>query len=98
MRADLDLLGQVLNQPQPAGARAGPARAAARIAGLVAVVPHNRDDEEAPRRFATAQKAARESGDRTMTAWVPARHGTGMGTGTGTQWCPGPDPLRAPVA
>lgn len=75
MQADLDLLGQVLNQPHPAGARADLARTAAGIAGLVAVVQHDRGDKkDAFRWFATAEKAARESGDRKMTAWVLARH------------------------
>ncbi|MEV0875915.1 transcriptional regulator [Streptomyces sp. NPDC049950] len=75
MQADLDLLGQVLNQPHPAGARADLARTAAGIAGLVAIVQHDRGDKgDAFRWFATAEKAARESGDRRMTAWVLARH------------------------
>lgn len=75
MQADLSLLGQVLNQPHPASARADLARTAAGIAGLVAIVQHDRGDKnDAFRWFATAQKAARESGDRRMTAWVLARH------------------------
>ncbi|MFF5663449.1 transcriptional regulator [Streptomyces griseofuscus] len=75
MQADLVLLGQVLNQPHPARARADLARTAAGIAGLVAIVQHDRGDkQDAFRWFATAEKAARESGDRRMTAWVLARH------------------------
>ncbi|MFC9602429.1 transcriptional regulator [Streptomyces niveus] len=75
MQADLTLLGQVLNQPHPASARADLARTAAGIAGLVAIVQHDRGDKkDAFRWFATAEKAARESGDRRMTAWVLARH------------------------
>ncbi|MEV7087567.1 transcriptional regulator [Streptomyces sp. NPDC093085] len=75
MREDLDLLGQVLNQPHPAGARADLARTTAGIAGLVAIVQHDRGEKgDAFRWFETAEKAARESGDRRMTAWVLARH------------------------
>lgn len=45
------------------------------IAGLVAIVQHDRGDKgDAFRWFATAEKAAHESGDRRMTAWVLARH------------------------
>ncbi|MFJ7130454.1 helix-turn-helix domain-containing protein [Streptomyces sp. NPDC098101] len=75
MRSDLDLLGQVLNQPHPAKDRADLARTTAGIAGLVAIVQHDRGDQrDAFRWFTTAEKAARESGDRRMTAWVLARH------------------------
>ncbi|MFB7452936.1 transcriptional regulator [Streptomyces sp. NPDC056194] len=75
MRDDLDLLGQVLHRPHPARERAELARTAAGIAGLVAIVQHDRGDQrDAHRWFATAERAARESGDRRMTAWVLARH------------------------
>ncbi|GEB57420.1 transcriptional regulator [Streptomyces gardneri] len=75
MRGDLDLLGQVLNWAHPARDRADLARTAAGIAGLVAIVQHDRGDQrDAFRWFATAERAARESGDRRMTAWVLARH------------------------
>ncbi|MFJ4870486.1 helix-turn-helix domain-containing protein [Streptomyces sp. NPDC088757] len=75
MRSDLDLLGQVLNQPHSAKDRADLARTTAGIAGLVAIVQHDRGDQrDAFRWFTTAEKAARESGDRRMTAWVLARH------------------------
>lgn len=75
MQGDLDLLGQVLNQPHPASARADLARTAAGIAGLVAIIEHDRGEKDEARGwFATAEKAARESGDRRMTAWVLARH------------------------
>ncbi|MGW8768254.1 transcriptional regulator [Streptomyces sp. NPDC055815] len=75
MQADLDLLGQVLNRSHPARERAELARTAAGIAGLVAIVQHDRGDQrDAHRWFATAERAARESGDRRMTAWVLARH------------------------
>jgi hypothetical protein len=75
MRADLDLLRDVLNRPHPAAARTQLARTAAGIAGLVAIVQHDRGDQrEAHRWFATAERAARESGDRQMLAWTLARH------------------------
>lgn len=75
MREDLDLLREVLNRPHPAGDRAELARTAAGITGLVAIVQHDRGDKrDAYRWFSTAEKAARESGDQRMTAWVLARH------------------------
>ncbi|MFE7586417.1 transcriptional regulator [Streptomyces gardneri] len=75
MRGDLDLLGQVLNRSHPARDRVELARTAAGIAGLVAIVQHDRGDQrDAFRWFATAERAARESRDRRMTAWVLARH------------------------
>ncbi|MEU6215433.1 hypothetical protein ABZ891_36760 [Streptomyces sp. NPDC047023] len=41
----------------------------------MAIVQHDRGDQaDAHRWFATAAKAARESGDRRMTAWVLGRH------------------------
>ncbi|MEV7183406.1 transcriptional regulator [Kitasatospora sp. NPDC093102] len=75
MMGDLDLLGEVLNRPHPARTRADLARTAAGIAGLVAIVQHDRGDQrDAYRWFATAEQAARESGDQRMIAWVLARH------------------------
>ncbi|WP_175408530.1 transcriptional regulator [Streptomyces sp. TRM64462] len=75
MYGDLVLLREVLNRPHPAKARADLARTAAGIAGLVAIVQHDRGDQrEAYRWFATAERAARESADPRMTAWVLARH------------------------
>ncbi|MEU3631199.1 transcriptional regulator [Streptomyces fradiae] len=75
MRADLDLLRDVLARPHPAGARADLVRTAAGMAGLVAIIQHDRGDQpDAARWFATAERAARESGDRRVTGWVLARH------------------------
>ncbi|OEJ21539.1 transcriptional regulator [Streptomyces agglomeratus] len=75
MQSDLDLLREILSRPHPAKARADLARTAAGIAGLVAIIQHDRGDErDAFRWFTTAERAARESGDRRMTAWVLARH------------------------
>ncbi|MFD9453457.1 helix-turn-helix domain-containing protein [Streptomyces sp. NPDC059985] len=74
MHTDLDLLAQVMRRPHPAADRTELARTAAGIAGLVAIVQHDRGDQaDAFRWFATAERAGRESGDRRMTAWVLAR-------------------------
>lgn len=74
MRQDLALLGQALARPHPVRERADLARTAAGIAGLVAIVQHDRGDQpDAHGWFSTAARAARESGDRRMTAWVLAR-------------------------
>ncbi|MFJ4186786.1 helix-turn-helix domain-containing protein [Kitasatospora sp. NPDC089509] len=75
MLSDLGLLQNVLHRPHPARARADLARTAAGIAGLVAIVQHDRGDQRgAFQWFATADRAARESGDQRMLAWVLARH------------------------
>ena len=75
MSRDLDLLRDVLSRPHPATARAELARTAAGITGLVAIIQHDRGDQrDAHGWFATAEQAARESGDRHMLAWVLARH------------------------
>ncbi|MET8747714.1 transcriptional regulator [Streptomyces sp. NPDC004728] len=75
MREDLTLLAAVLRRPHPARDRTDLARTAAGISGLVAIVQHDRGDQaDAHRWFTTAAKAARESGDRRMTAWVLGRH------------------------
>lgn len=75
MAADVGLLREVLARPHPAGDRADLARTAAGIAGLVAIIQHDRGDErDAYGWFTTAEKAARESGDTRMRAWVLARH------------------------
>ncbi|MFC9595932.1 hypothetical protein ACFTUC_39830 [Streptomyces sp. NPDC056944] len=75
MREDLALLAAFLRQPHPARDRTDLARTAAGISGLVGIVQHDRGDQaDAHRWFATAARAARESGDRRMTAWVLGRH------------------------
>ncbi|MFD7901694.1 helix-turn-helix domain-containing protein [Kitasatospora sp. NPDC059747] len=75
MLSDLDLLRDVLNRPHPTRTRAELARTAAGITGLVAIVQHDRGDQRgAFQWFATAERAARESGDQRMLAWVLARH------------------------
>ncbi|ORT54226.1 transcriptional regulator [Streptomyces sp. CB03238] len=75
MQTDLDLLHEVLARPHPVQVRADLARTTAGLAGIVAIIQHDRGDQpDAARWFSTAEKAARESGDRRMTAWVLARH------------------------
>ncbi|URN16396.1 MULTISPECIES: helix-turn-helix domain-containing protein [Streptomyces] len=75
MRADLDLLRHTLARPHSTRARARLVRTTAGLAGLVAIIQHDRGDQpDAARWFSTAERAARESGDRRVTAWVLARH------------------------
>lgn len=75
MREDLALLATVLRWPHPARDRTDLARTAAGISGPVAIVQHDRGDQaDAHRWFATAARAAPESGDRRMTAWLLGRH------------------------
>ncbi|GAB2741142.1 transcriptional regulator [Kitasatospora kifunensis] len=75
MATDLDLLRDVLSRPHPVTARVDLARTAAGITGLVAIIQHDRGDQrDSHGWFATAEQAARESGDRHMLAWVLARH------------------------
>ncbi|MGA5820870.1 helix-turn-helix transcriptional regulator [Kitasatospora sp. NPDC094028] len=75
MMSDLALLQDTLGRPHPARTRADLARTAAGITGLVAIVQHDRGDQrDAHNWFATAARAARESGDQRMLAWVLARH------------------------
>jgi hypothetical protein len=75
MRGDLELLRDVLSRSHAAGARADLARTAASITGLVAIIQHDRSDQrDSHGWFATAERAARESGDRQMLAWALARH------------------------
>ncbi|QCW77438.1 twin-arginine translocation signal domain-containing protein [Streptomyces sp. S6] len=75
MRADLDLLRELLGRPHPVSVRKDLARTAAGITGLVAIIQHDRGDQrDAVGWFATAEQAARESGDRHMLAWVLSRH------------------------
>ncbi|MFG2406852.1 transcriptional regulator [Streptomyces brevispora] len=75
MQPDLDLLRLTLSRPHTTGARSELVRTAAGMAGLVAIIQHDRGDQpDANRWFSTAERAARESGDRRVTAWVLARH------------------------
>ncbi|MFF3753738.1 transcriptional regulator [Streptomyces sp. NPDC002018] len=75
MRGDLELLREVLSRPHASATRADLARTAAGITGLVAIIQHDRSDQrDSHGWFATAERAARESGDRRMLAWALARH------------------------
>ncbi|MFZ3595050.1 helix-turn-helix domain-containing protein [Streptomyces sp. BH104] len=72
---DLQLLRQVLKRPHTARDRAQLVRTAAGITGLIAIIQHDGGAaRESDRWFNTAARAARESGDRQMLAWVLARH------------------------
>lgn len=75
MQVDLNVLRDALGQPHRAADRTELVRTTAALAGLVAVVHHDRGDQrEASGWFGTAARAAAESGDRRMTAWILARH------------------------
>ncbi|MFK8906888.1 hypothetical protein [Streptomyces sp. YS-3] len=75
MQQDLALLREVLQCPHTARDRFTVVRTAAGLSGLVAIIQHDRgDQQDAQRWFATAERAAAESGDGQMLAWVLARH------------------------
>ncbi|MFD5749677.1 helix-turn-helix domain-containing protein [Streptomyces sp. NPDC127033] len=75
MHEDLQLLRVVLERPHTAHDRATVVRTAAGLTGLVAIIQHDRgNQQDAQRWFTTAARAASESGDRRMMAWVLARH------------------------
>ncbi|MFK4272588.1 helix-turn-helix domain-containing protein [Streptomyces milbemycinicus] len=75
MHEDLHLLRDVLERPHTARDRATVVRTAAGLTGLVAIIQHDRgNQQDAQRWFTTAARAASESGDRQMMAWVLARH------------------------
>ncbi|MGW7311312.1 transcriptional regulator [Streptomyces sp. NPDC054835] len=74
MQQDLTELSAALRRPMPAGDRIDLVGASAGITGLVAIIQHDRGDQaDAHRWFSTAEKAARESGDRRTLSWVLAR-------------------------
>ncbi|MFE7973058.1 transcriptional regulator [Streptomyces shenzhenensis] len=75
MQEDLQVLRGVLERPHTARDRATVVRTAAGLTGLVAIIQHDRGNQQDARRwFATAARAAAESRDRHMLAWVLARH------------------------
>ncbi|MFE2640100.1 hypothetical protein ACFXKF_36050 [Streptomyces scopuliridis] len=75
LAADIDGLRPMLDRPLPVPERTRLCRSAAQLAGMTAIVLHDLGDRsEAKRWFATGGKAAAESGDRSLHAWVLARH------------------------
>ncbi|MFF9690496.1 hypothetical protein [Streptomyces sp. NPDC014623] len=63
-----------LDSPQPVAARIRVCHTAGQMAGMIAIVLHDLGTrKEARKWFATATKAAQESGDRQLHAWVLAR-------------------------
>ncbi|MFD7897602.1 multiprotein-bridging factor 1 family protein [Streptomyces sp. NPDC059743] len=75
MQQDLMLLRDVLERPHTARDRSTVVRTAAGLTGLVAIIQHDRGQQQDARHwFTTAARAAAESGDRQMLAWVLARH------------------------
>ncbi|BDH10530.1 hypothetical protein [Streptomyces hygroscopicus] len=72
---DIEELRPLLETPLPVVDRIRLCRIAAQIAGIAAIVLHDRGERsEARKWFLTAGRAAEESGDRSLHAWVLARH------------------------
>lgn len=72
--SDFTELRSHLDIPQPVAARIRVCRTAGQMAGMIAIVLHDLGTRaEARKWFATAAKAAQESGDRQLHAWVLAR-------------------------
>ncbi|MFJ2230348.1 MULTISPECIES: hypothetical protein [Streptomyces] len=71
---DFGDLRPYLDSPQPVSTRARVCRTAGQMAGMIAIVLHDMGArKEARKWFATGSRAARESGDRQLLAWVLAR-------------------------
>ncbi|WP_069769430.1 hypothetical protein [Streptomyces sp. LUP30] len=67
---DFTTLRPLLTVPQPAPVRARLCRTARRMAGMTATVPHDLGSRRESRAwFATAVRAAAESGDPQLRAW-----------------------------
>ncbi|MGC9479208.1 hypothetical protein CJI59_30900 [Streptomyces sp. Alain-F2R5] len=72
--SDFAALRPLLTVPQPAPVRARLCRAAGQMAGMTAIVLHDLGSRRESRAwFATAARAATESGDAQLHAWVLAR-------------------------
>ncbi|MET8585551.1 hypothetical protein ABZX39_32450 [Streptomyces collinus] len=72
--ADFTPLRPLLTAPQPAPVRARLCRTAGQMAGMTAIVRHDLDSRRESRAwFATAARAAAESSDGQLHAWVLAR-------------------------
>ncbi|MQY16228.1 hypothetical protein SRB5_64260 [Streptomyces sp. RB5] len=71
---DFTEIRPLLQHPQPVGTRSRLCRAAGQMAGMAAVVLHDLGErKEARTWFMTAARAAGESGDRRLYAWILAR-------------------------
>ncbi|MER8089965.1 hypothetical protein ACIO6T_35980 [Streptomyces sp. NPDC087532] len=71
---DFTTLRPLLTVPQPAPVRARLCRTAGQMAGMTAIVLHDLGSRRESRAwFATAARAAAESGDQQLHAWVLAR-------------------------
>ena len=74
LATDFGGLQPYLDTPQSVSNRARICRTAGQMAGMIAIVLHDMGArKEARQWFATGSKAARESGDRQLLAWVLAR-------------------------
>ncbi|KAF3463244.1 hypothetical protein [Streptomyces sp. Tu 3180] len=74
LAADFTTLRPLLTVPQPAPVRARLCRTAGQMAGMTAIVLHDLGSRRESRAwFATAARAAAESGDQQLYAWVLAR-------------------------
>lgn len=75
LAADFRDLQPLLDQPLNVSERTRVCRATAQLAGMTAIVLHDMGDRrEATAWFHTAARAAEESRDRALHAWVIARH------------------------
>ncbi|MFI9041279.1 hypothetical protein [Streptomyces sp. NPDC053726] len=74
LASDFVNLRPLLDSPQPVATRIRVCRTAGQMSGMIAIVLHDLGArKEARKWFATASKAAQESGDRQLHAWVLAR-------------------------
>ncbi|MEV4869614.1 helix-turn-helix domain-containing protein [Streptomyces syringium] len=75
LAADFHSMGSLLDLPLTVPDRTRLCRATAQLAGMTAIVLHDLGDRsESTAWFRTAGRAAEESGDRVLHAWVLARH------------------------
>ncbi|MCZ1012185.1 hypothetical protein [Streptomyces lydicus] len=74
LAADFAALQPLLDSPQPAATRMRVCHTVGQMAGMIAIILHDLGARhQAKKWFATAAKAASESGDRQLHAWVLAR-------------------------
>lgn len=75
LATDFHSMRPLLGLPLTVADRTRVCRATAQLAGMTAIVLHDLGDRsESTAWFRTAERAAKESGDRTLHAWVLARH------------------------